>query len=52
VLLVPHQETKEPLPKEEMAVIWENCKDYGLLTGTGGAGRGAGRNVSPHNMTG
>ena len=35
VLFVPHQETREPLPKEEVAVIWENCKDYGLLIGTG-----------------
>ena len=36
VLSILHQETKEPLPKEEVAAIWENCKDHGLLLGTGG----------------
>ena len=30
------QETKEPLPVDQMNAIWETCKDDGVLLGKGG----------------
>ena len=33
----PHlQETKEPLPAQEVNTIWESCREDGVLLGKGG----------------
>ena len=37
------QETKAPLPIKEVATLWEDCKDHGVLFTVGGLHK----NVSP-----
>ncbi|XP_069819160.1 alanine--glyoxylate aminotransferase 2, mitochondrial isoform X2 [Dendropsophus ebraccatus] len=36
VELVTDKESRKPLPAQELNVIWENCKDMGVLLGKGG----------------
>ena len=36
MFIVQPQETRAPLPVEEVNKIWESCKDNGLLIGKGG----------------